>query len=619
MGDPRPGGELVESGRSSRRDDEVVRVGDWFWVKSDDGEDEWLGCVTHVGTNYARVESPGDGRSTRHVRILLAELWDRCRREPDAAAVIAANVARCRETIASAVRELGEVATRLRLGEATQDSDVRALATYDGASAREYGERLALAKREDIPAIQERVERASEEMRAWMVAETLPLLGEKRRVKEVLDAVDARISGVEVYAGLVEHLVQVRGGDPAAEDEPLYLRQRRHYMDEECLANWQAGGMTFKDLAEFERWFLLPVNLDRVMPERRCAVAFKVRRQEKESDVLEEFVSLLFGRKDDDARTFLYLRNGDQVHRLETALEFGEKLFPDAERSVLRRGKLYGVMFAGQVDRLATEGEYLDLLRREAEQKRKYDEAPEDEKWRYSSHFSDRWVPWDDTSVYFDDVTDSVRRTMTEHNRLVLLLQGILDRSCALSPHPPCRLWLVEDFARQVRLVFDDDRALVPGEAPDFEAYRRACNRYLARGCRTVGQEDFWMLREAERENDRLIRMYGHRSNHRLSKRLRPDGDPGPGAVAEVVDYSASRGCSYTWTRKARTVRRWEDDFRDVRARLVVPASHLLCVEGYRPGDYHLFYDDPRTRAEYVKWAPLLLRAEEWYVGGGRR
>lgn len=27
------------------------------------------------------------------------------------------------------------------------------------------------------------------------------------------------------------------------------------------------------------------------------------------------------------------------------------------------------------------------------------------------------------------------------------------------------------------------------------------------------------------------------------------------------------------------------------------------------------FFDDPRTRAEYFKWAPYMLAAEEWHAG----
>ena len=31
--------------------------------------------------------------------------------------------------------------------------------------------------------------------------------------------------------------------------------------------------------------------------------------------------------------------------------------------------------------------------------------------------------------------------------------------------------------------------------------------------------------------------------------------------------------------------------------------------------DYKQFYNDPRTRAKYIKWAPLLIAAEEYHAG----
>jgi hypothetical protein len=46
-----------------------------------------------------------------------------------------------------------------------------------------------------------------------------------------------------------------------------------------------------------------------------------------------------------------------------------------------------------------------------------------------------------------------------------------------------------------------------------------------------------------------------------------------------------------------------------------VPADQLFNVSAYRPGDYKQFFADHRTRAEYLRWAPLLLTAEEFHAG----
>jgi hypothetical protein len=44
-------------------------------------------------------------------------------------------------------------------------------------------------------------------------------------------------------------------------------------------------------------------------------------------------------------------------------------------------------------------------------------------------------------------------------------------------------------------------------------------------------------------------------------------------------------------------------------------ADRLLNLDTYQPGDYKQFYADPRTRADYLEWAPYLLRAEDFKAG----
>jgi len=59
----------------------------------------------------------------------------------------------------------------------------------------------------------------------------------------------------------------------------------------------------------------------------------------------------------------------------------------------------------------------------------------------------------------------------------------------------------------------------------------------------------------------------------------------------------------------------WVEGSPTLPSKIMVPASELLNVSAYTPGDFHQFFDDPRTRAQYLKWAPLLLEAEEYKAG----
>lgn len=128
----------------------------------------------------------------------------------------------------------------------------------------------------------------------------------------------------------------------------------------------------------------------------------------------------------------------------------------------------------------------------------------------------------------------------------------------------------------------------------------------------TLGQVRAWKIRSAQRENAR--RMRSHHWHHRDAVEMyEPYGDPGPGKVALVEKFSV-RGntCTYRWTKRAEAYRLRNTG---IPCLLKVPTRLLLNADAYTPGDFRIFFDDPRTRADYLKWAPLLLECEEYHAG----
>jgi len=618
----RPPGPVT---RTESADATPVR-GTWFWVADDEGP--WLGCVTHVGSNYVEVEGPRrSGKYLTSRRVHMDAIATVLTTAPDAATHIAGQIAAAQAETRRLVGAATALAQRLSLtaiGDGGGDPDAtEALAVRTGEPIADYKQALITAKETTLPELFKAIEATNDRLGVWMKAELIPLQAEAAAIRPILKAVEARIFHVELYAGLVETIEQIQDGPPAPADTPLHLFQRRAYMDEECLARYEAGGMEFKDLATFEAWLLRPGNLDRLLPHPRCAIAFRVRRTEKEHDVsLREWIKMSFdGIKDLDKRTFLYIRNGAQVARLNTGIDFGEHLFPDVSRSHLD-GVLYGEISGSRCDRVLSEGDYLALVAEDAaeaaaleaakaEAKRKHHRGPMG--WLHER--ARGLVKWSPDTVYYDDITAFVRKLMDDHNRLVLVLQGLFDRSPVLHPHPPAQLWSAEGFARAVTLVYDDTRGLTSGDAPDFEAYRRRLNASLAVGSVTVGQEDVWMRHEAEKENARQEADYRVRNKSEY-KRYRPCGNPGPGVVATVTACSPRHRCTYRWFRE-RLRRVWgEDD--NVPCAITVNPGELLHINAYTPGDYRQFYDDPRTRAQYLQWAPLLLVAEDYHAGKHR-
>ncbi len=227
-------------------------------------------------------------------------------------------------------------------------------------------------------------------------------------------------------------------------------------------------------------------------------------------------------------------------------------------------------------------------------------------------HDKDKYHQYSKEDVYYDDITKYIQSKMTEHNRLVLVLQGLLDRSPVMHPHPPWSLWHPESFMQALVLHYDDSRALTTGDKPDFDAYRRQLNASLKPGSITIGQEESWEVEEAAKEDARCsARGRGHGYSGR---RFHPYGNPGPGKIAFVVG-AKNKKITYQWTRE-RQIR--VDDASassEIGCKFTTDSENVFNISAYKPGDFKKFFSDPRTRAEYLQWAHLLLEAEEYHAG----
>lgn len=671
-------GTAEQDGTPVRENDPVV--GRWFWVKKfertlkgkaedyEEGDEyeyeyieqaeRWFACVTHVGSNYARIQGVNGGWQ----RISFSDWDEYCEREENPQHVILLGVGKHQLKVKELMGEVQEITKRLAItmGAAAlvdNTSATQALAVHgDGKAIVKYKDALILAKEKELPELFKAIGEENEKMARWMKAELIPLKAEAEALKPAIDLIENRIFNVELYAGLVEQVVQVKEGKPAAASEKLHLFQRRAYMDEECLARYECGGMEFDDIEDFDKWLVKKANLDRLLPMPRCILAFRVRRHTKNREdepvasISAAYVRLNLEKA--DKLTFLYIRNGEQVFRLSTEIEFGAKLFPDFEESRLS-GQLYAVMdFGGtEVKKVISEGEYLDLVRLKKERKAKY--KAEMAAWKklpkkeqtfhtrpyYSSHGDDavdnarKFSPGD---VYYDDMQAHVKEQIDEHNRLVLVLQGLLDRSPALHPHPAWKLWTEQGFNDALKLIYDDSRTLSAGAKPDFQAYWDRLNASLTPGCITVGQQDFWERLEAVKENARERNRYRYGRGYERSQyvHFRPEGNPGPGVLAKVQRMSKpqqrslftgkavgevkEQTCTFEWTRERQRGARYPWGVKEspfIKCTVAAPISKVFNVSAYKAGDFHQFFDDPRTRADYIQWAPFMLEAEEMLAG----
>lgn len=735
--------EPAQHGESRREErlpkDSDPAIGKWYWMNvkahsEDDASDYGSGerkaqrqllCVTYIGTNYVELHNVREDSW----RVHFDDFEKECVYEPNHKQLIQAKVDKHRVKAQQLMAEVQEVTAQLGVGmgvkQLEQGDSTQALALFSAEDndkkLKGYKKALVKAKDKTLPALFEEVKTQNKLMARWMKAELLPLEAQSKGLATMQNAIQARVFNVELYSGLVEELVQVKEGKAAPITTPLSVFQRRHYMDEECLANYEAGGMNFGHLKDFDTWLTKPGNFDRLLPEPRCVVAFRIRRMKYDYDAevrnWQQWIQLAFEKREyqkEDTRTFLYVRNGEQLWRLTTEIDFGQNLFPDLDKQKMLTGQLYArrdsqyrerdweVISQWEYEQRRSEHakelwawrkEMRELKPKRAAARAAIEKDWEEKKaewfawrktmkggaWLHASgkdtDFSSRYLtpiqrldkgehitysgepkwadvrstyfnygrangtcrwpttpqkpddkdvrdfaPWARDNVYWDDIAKDLKAEMDRYNRVVLVLQGIFDRSLALHPHPPVQLWNEASFRASCKLVMDDSRALVPGPKPDFEAYRAMLNASLKPGSIAVGQHAFWRAKMAEKYNDSDRKQY-------RGKNHEPAGDPGPGKLAKVVGVSKrSHSARFEWLRKR--VRRWEpwgwrerrvyEEARDnnpQKKKLNVPLGELFNVSAYTPGDFRMFFEDPRTRCEYLKWAPLLLIAEDYYAG----
>jgi hypothetical protein len=611
-------------------------LGRWFWVdgKDFDGEPHrWFGCVVHEGSNYLLVRGVEDDE----IRVHNDEFFEKLTPEPFPQQVIDEHVRQLQAQSAGLMKRVSDLTRGLGI-------DVRAIASVGGSAltvaagtreVKEYKTALEKAQKETLPALFQEIKDVNKAVAKWMAASILPLEAQLGTAEGTVTHIKRRIYAIELYAGVTEEVEQIASGAPAPASEKVRLFQRRLYMDEECLADYRAGGMEFKDIRKFDRWLLEPANLQRMLPTPRCIVSMQVRRKEKEREttsIISAFVNIDLASADES--TFLYIRNGDNVYRLSTDIDFGENLFPDRASFDPQR-PMMAKMFARRVDKLVDRAEYEALLEANEVRKRNskkwlrdnpqstWDRATKGMRdfanpYRDTDRFRpEEYEPFDPSSVYYDDIAEEISDRVAHFNRVALIVQGLFDRSPVFLPHDMSKIWKPEDFLRAVELVYDNSAALHSGDAPDFEAYRDELNASLREGSITIGQERAWMEREASRYNERGSRSYYRGFNP--VKLHRPHGDPGPGFAAPITEWkSRSGGAVFRWQRRRSTARRYSSDPAILNCMIVVPAAKLLNVSAYKPGDFRRFYSDPRTRELYIQWAPFLLGAEDWHAGKRR-
>lgn len=610
-------------------------LGQWYWY-GEVGDEPMLMCVMELGSNYLKLHAP-EGRNGYHTGRVHRDNFDKeLRYEPDADQIIQQMINEHQQALIDNMSEIQRLTESLGIApqlahQTSSEADGKAMAVLSGqVDVGAFEKALILAKQETLPALFKKNEKISEELARWMCATSMPMKAKLGPMKESVEKIEDRIFSIKLYSGLLETIFTLSEGEPAARDEKLRIMQRRLYCDEECLLDYESGGMEFDGMGAFDKWLAKPVNRNRILPFPRCMVSMRVRRNVKDrsGQGLSAFVEI--AERDADQFTYLIVRNGENLYRVCTDQDFGEHMFP--ERTVYDpseplmmhmwgRREVKAFMPRREYDALVAEKNRVRDLREQWERENpqeQWEAANPKRSWwgsnphHYRGGFEEHdWYPFDDSSTYFDLGMQKIQAEIKDYNRIALVVQGLFDRTETLIPHLPVQMWNPVSFAASVELIYDNSMVLHWGEAPDIAAYIEKCNAQATGDSVFFGQEYEWTLREAERENQKTRNAWRIPEDRKYYyKTLRPHGDPGPGRLAIPAAWAPrSKTATFGWLKESRTHEGM------LRATIKLPLDKLFNVSAYKLGDFRQFFIDPRTRAKYLEWAPMLLSAEEYHLG----
>lgn len=372
---------------------------------------------------------------------------------------------------------------------------------------------------------------------------------------------------ISLYLGTSETIVRLADGEAAPAETPITIVQTTRYMDEESAIAANEGGMDFRNIEDFDAWVIQPEHLHQVLPFPRGIVAIKPRRMSKEytGDPLVDAKL-----NEENHRTYFLLRNGGKVFRIDTALRVGSNLTP----------RLH---------------EFADLF--------------EEKVW---DHDCNDYVkrPMRAGSRAYSEALERAEGMQRHYMRIMLFLQGLLDRTPIFQPLPAPRINIL-DARNQDRYIhffndLDEDRML-PAPHPPFREWLRTVNSELEVGHRVIGCFDNW---------EHGLRIFETERNSYRNTRLRPSRARMP--KNDVLHTIEGREGKYLLFRYAREgEERWDDyegDFVAYEKRaacLLNPREDrfILNFDAATVEDMEFYLRSRMNRSEYSYLHPVLQTA----------
>ena len=396
---------------------------------------------------------------------------------------------------------------------------------------------------------------------AELAAAMAPLKAQLERLVEVAWTVD-------LYLGRDEQIELLVDGAPAPADTPITVRQMVLAMDEESLVLMGDGGLDARNTDAFLAWLIAdPAHRDQVIPDERGVVVLVPSRQERNYG--DAWVNTAIA----EANTAAYwiIRNGEKLYLLRTDpnLHVGSRLLP-------------------------TRSEFLDYF--------------------YTRELFGRGelVPLEPGSAEWVKAEEASDKRRRHFMRIMLVLQGLVDRTVAFAPLPEGGVNLLSLSAQddgKVVIINELDNVLTTGREP-FRAWQGRLNAQLRPGMRIIANfgRDF--------DSNRVERGGG---NSRLHPR---HADKPASKVCHLIEERASGGALLIRYERTDSVYtegygddgKWIGEHKSkVRAscRLMAEDSFVLAYDLVTEAELNTYLHARTERHHYLDMVPVLQAALE--------
>lgn len=419
------------------------------------------------------------------------------------------------------------------------------------------------------------------------IAESMKLVTSKiEEQKKRLQLIASRTQGqvtkltnmvwtLELYLGTKEQIVQITKGEPCPAEVRCAVRQKLLFMDEETAVLCEEGGLDFQSLEEFDKWITLPKNINRVLPEQKGIVAFRVRRSDKSYFSSDLFEALANAKKNEEnKKTYFLIRNGENTYRIWSDINVGARLFP----------------LKDEFDRFFKKTE------------RNYDWEEEE--------YKEKTEIIDPKNLNYAESVASAENRREHYIRILFILQGLLDRTPILDPKPEFNATEGGLFKREIaekyfHFVHDDEMMLPTGRKPFWE-WIKEINSRVTRGSRIILADGFsgyhyWSYRDDGGFNSRLGAVRGSGGYCNIS-----NPDQGPHVLEEQLSAAEFKFFYYPeeWSSYAGYYREIEN--RRVSVKIEIGDKWWLHFDEINPEDVDFYIWSRLDRIDYLDMIPLL-------------